>query len=176
MIRYYLDTEFIENGETIDLISIGIVADDGREFYAENSDVDLSKADQWVKENVISNLWSRQLDKSKFNMWSRDGGVGGLLNRKEIARDIFTFCNPQTYGEPEFWAEYASYDWVVFCQLFGKMIDLPSGFPMYCNDIQQCRSHLDVFETELPKQEEGQHNALADAKHCKVLLEFLERQ
>jgi hypothetical protein len=29
--RYWLDTEFIEDGKTIDLISIGIVAEDGRE-------------------------------------------------------------------------------------------------------------------------------------------------
>lgn len=28
--RFWFDTEFIENGHTIDLISIGIVAEDGR--------------------------------------------------------------------------------------------------------------------------------------------------
>jgi hypothetical protein len=28
--KYYYDTEFIEDGRTIDLISIGIVAEDGR--------------------------------------------------------------------------------------------------------------------------------------------------
>ncbi len=30
--RYFLDTEFYEDGKTIDLISIGIVAEDGREL------------------------------------------------------------------------------------------------------------------------------------------------
>jgi hypothetical protein len=39
--RYWLDTEFIEDGHTIDLISIGIVAEDGRELYAENMECDL---------------------------------------------------------------------------------------------------------------------------------------
>src|SRR5690349_17532726 len=34
--RYFLDTEFIERPGTIDLISIGIVSEDRREFYAES--------------------------------------------------------------------------------------------------------------------------------------------
>ena len=32
--KYWIDTEFIERPCTIDLISIGLVAEDGREFYA----------------------------------------------------------------------------------------------------------------------------------------------
>jgi hypothetical protein len=54
--KYYFDTEFIEDGKTIDLISIGIVADDGREYYAINENCDFSKASDWVKENVIAKL------------------------------------------------------------------------------------------------------------------------
>lgn len=30
--RYFYDTEFIEDGHTIELISIGVVAEDGREY------------------------------------------------------------------------------------------------------------------------------------------------
>ena len=30
--RYFYDCEFIENGITIDLVSVGVVADAGREF------------------------------------------------------------------------------------------------------------------------------------------------
>lgn len=40
--KYWIDTEFIERPFTIDLISIGLVAEDGREFYAESSEVDWS--------------------------------------------------------------------------------------------------------------------------------------
>ena len=32
--RYFYDTEFIDNGRTIELISIGVAAEDGREYYA----------------------------------------------------------------------------------------------------------------------------------------------
>jgi uncharacterized protein YjfI (DUF2170 family) len=33
-VKYFYDTEFIDNGRIIDLISIGVVAEDGREYYA----------------------------------------------------------------------------------------------------------------------------------------------
>jgi hypothetical protein len=171
ILRYFVDSEFIENGVTIDLISIGIVCEDGREFYAENLDADLSKASDWVKENVLINLWSRQADKSAGNAWSRDGGLGGLLSYKDIAREIRRFCNPDQFGKPEFWAYYADYDWVVFCQLFGSMMDLPKGFPMYCRDIKQECDRLG--NPELPKQGKGEHNALDDARWNKLAWDFL---
>ncbi|TWH05595.1 uncharacterized protein DUF5051, partial [Rhodococcus rhodochrous J45] len=53
--KYFYDTEFLENGSTIDLISIGIVAEDGREYYAVNSDMDHDRIahDEWLCKNVV---------------------------------------------------------------------------------------------------------------------------
>jgi 3' exoribonuclease, RNase T-like len=172
--RYFIDCKFIEDGKTIELISIGIVSSDGREFYAENSDCDLSKASEWVKENVIANLWSRQpRDHQKdANFWLLDGGSGGLLSRREIRSGIFMFCNPAVYGLPEFWAGYASYDWIALCQVFGTMMDLPKGFPQYCHDIRQECDRMG--NPPLPAQEGMAHHALADARYCRQLHEYLE--
>jgi len=169
--RYWLDTEFIEDGKTIDLISIGIVAEDGREYYAEAQDVDLSRASAWVQENVMPHLWSRQPDKRNANAWSRDGGVGGLLPKRHIASDVRSFCDPEQYGKPEFWGYYADYDWVVLCQLFGTMMDLPKGWPMYCRDIKQMAD--DRGNPQLPKEGKDEHHALADARWNKRAWEYL---
>ena len=49
--KYWIDTEFIERPCTIDLISVGLVAEDGREFYAESSEVDWTKAGVWNSSN-----------------------------------------------------------------------------------------------------------------------------
>ena len=49
--KYWIDTEFIARPYTIDLISVGLVAEDGREFYAESNEVDWSKANLWTLEN-----------------------------------------------------------------------------------------------------------------------------
>jgi hypothetical protein len=54
--KYWMDTEFIERPYTIDLISIGLVAEDGREFYAESSEVDWTKASHWTLETVRPQL------------------------------------------------------------------------------------------------------------------------
>jgi 3' exoribonuclease, RNase T-like len=176
MTRFYLDCEFIEDGVTIDLISIGLVCEDGREYYAENSEARLELASDWVKKNVISCLYSQQSDKSIYNAWSRDGGSGGLLSRQEIARSVLEFCDIDRHGIPEFWGEWCAYDWVAFCQLFGKMIDLPKGYPMRCRDIiQMCKDELGLSSRDLPAslETDGNHNALLGARTVKLRHEWL---
>lgn len=152
--RYWYDTEFIEDGKTIDLISIGIVAEDGREYYAQSAEfLEHGKPTPWIEENVIPHLG---------NVW---------LERATIKADILKFMNPEHYGKPELWGYYADYDHVVFCWLFGTMMDLPKGYPMYTRDIKQWCDELG--NPRLPEQGKGEHNALADARWNKVAWEFL---
>jgi hypothetical protein len=55
-VRCFVDTEFYEDGNTIDLISIGAVRSDGGEFYAVNQDAKLHLVSPWVRENVLPQL------------------------------------------------------------------------------------------------------------------------
>lgn len=149
--RYWLDTEFIERPGTIDLISIGIVDEDGQEFYAESNEVDWSQASPWVLGNVKPHL------------------TGQTMTRAEIAKQVLLYA--PTVSKPEFWGYYADYDWVVFCWLFGTMMELPKGYPMYCRDIKQwCDS---LGNPRLPGQQSTEHNALADAKWNRQAWQFL---
>jgi len=91
-----------------------------------------------------------------------------------IAVEVLRFCDPDVWGEPEFWGYYADYDWVVFCWLFGAMADLPDGFPMYCRDIKQLADALG--NPALPNQGETEHNALADARWNRKAWEFLAKR
>jgi len=172
--RYFIDTEFIEDGRTIDLVSIGVVAEDGREFYAESVEANLSRANDWVKENVLPHLWHRQVgeDRRAANLWTRDGGIGGFMPRSHIAADLFRFVAAD--DRPEFWGYYADYDWVAIAQLYGTMIDLPSGWPMFCMDLKQ----LCVLKGNptLPKQTSTEHHALADAQWNRDIYDWLMRQ
>jgi hypothetical protein len=54
--KIWFDTEFIEDGRTIDLMSIGMVREDGAFYYAESDQWIPGKASAWVKENVIPHL------------------------------------------------------------------------------------------------------------------------
>jgi len=147
--RIFFDTEFIEDGRTIDLLSIGLVREDGAHFYVESSEADTSKANPWVQTNVLPHL------------------IGFKESRKAIAEQVQRFAG----NSPEFWAYYADYDWVVLCQLYGTMMNLPSGWPMYCRDIKQlCDS---IGNPQLPPTPEKQHNALEDAFWNKKSFEFL---
>src|SRR5690242_17783704 len=56
LVRYFYDTEFIEDGNTIELVSIGVVAEDGREFYAVSTEFDPGRAGSWVRANVLDKL------------------------------------------------------------------------------------------------------------------------
>lgn len=156
--KYFIDTEFIESGPTkpIQLISIGIVAEDGRRFEATNNEFNANDASAWVKENVLS-----KLNPKERPLW---------LSLFVIKRLVLEFIGDDP--KPEFWGYYADYDWVVFCQIFGTMMDLPKGFPMYCKDIKQlCDEN---GNPKLPKQGKGEHNALADALWNKAAYSFLQ--
>jgi len=153
--KYWFDTEFIEYPCTIDLISIGIVSEDGRELYNISSEFDESKADPWVVENVINKLEPQPGHPHNSAICD----TVQRLPKSEIAKNIQIFTG---YEPSEFWAYYADYDWVVFCWLFGSMVKLPEGYPMYCRDIKQLADSLG--NPDIPKQEEGEHNALADAR------------
>ena len=139
--RIWFDTEFIEDGRTIDLMSIGMVREDGEIYYAELEECDLSRASAWVKQNVIPNLC---------------GGVN-IRPRAVVAKELVEFAGEK----PEFWAYYADYDWVALCQLFGTMMDLPKGWPMYCRDLKQLADM--AGNPTLPKQGAAEHFALNDA-------------
>lgn len=154
--RYFLDTEFIEDGKTIDLVSIGIVAEDGREYYACSTEARLDLASEWVRNNVLPHL-PPYSDKA----WKP---------RKYIAHDVFSFI----YGPcPQIWAYYADYDWVALCQLFGTMMQLPSHFPKFCMDLKQLSYHKGGTVLH-PPDPTDEHNALADARWNAELFKFLE--
>jgi hypothetical protein len=64
--RFWFDTEFYEDGKTIELISIGVVSQDGREYYAETPGSDrLAHQHPWLRENVWPHLLGPNAQKSR---------------------------------------------------------------------------------------------------------------
>lgn len=171
--KYFIDTEFKEQPSTIDLISIGIACEDGREFYALNKDVNLKKIwkDDWLRENVLLPIYKERVNGDMRNHFSFSfKTVKGIFNGygetiEEMKYRLTKFCLYK--GRPEFYGYYADYDWVIFCWIFGRMIDLPEGFPMYCKDLKQMMDDKGLdkeWKRENCPDPENEHNALADAK------------
>lgn len=186
--RYFYDLEFLEDGTTIDLISIGIVADDGREFYAVNADADMNRirANDWLVRNVLPSLpigGRTSLDaylakpancypRPPLNLVDLDRHDIRVLPRWVIANGVREFLwsgDVDRLDQPiELWAYYGAYDHVALCQLWGSMMQLPKGIPMWTNDIMQAAAGR-----TLPEQPAGQHHALDDARHVRTMWEAL---
>ena len=168
--KYYYDTEFDEDGSSIELISIAIVAEDGRQLYrvVEDADWERINKNEWVMEHVIPQLPTL--------------GEPEWQTRETIQREVFKFVHPyQSYGymtrgmkfvgDPELWAWFGAYDHVALAQLFGKMIDFPGHIPQWTNDLRQEVHRLG--NPALPKQKKGEHDALEDALQLKKWADFL---
>lgn len=202
MKKYFFDTEFVEGkqdkrflgikyGETkavIDLISIGVVCNDNRQYYAISKDFNLKEAwnrcdtqDRgidgirkvyWLRENVLRPIYDELLQRDHYSReyhWDLVEPFSyktlknliawhGKTNR-EIATEIMEFTldpDGEKYkhwdgftdeyfdaicaekgNDIQFYSYFGSYDWVVFAQLFGKMINLPKRYPMYTRDLKQ---------------------------------------
>lgn len=155
--RFFLDTEFIERGRQfpIEMISIGVVAEDRRTFYRVSADFNPMNAGDWVVKNVFPRIAG--MTRSPMEV---------------IAAELWAFVSEGGSEKPEFWGYYCDYDWVVMCQMFGSMVELPTGWPMYCNDLKQWA--MSRGNPRLPKNS-GEHDALEDARWVKRAYEFLAK-
>ncbi len=152
--RYFLDTEFVEDGSTIMPISLALVREDGKELYIEfEHDEEKARAHDFVRENVLPHLRGQE-----------------QYTREQAKRRITDFLglgpkNPaESKPEPiEFWAYFADHDWVLFCQIFGPMVDLPKGCPKFCMDLMQWWTQLGRPDNVKPPTGPKVHDALADA-------------
>lgn len=156
----------MEDGKRIELLSIGLVAEDGRELYLENAEANIEQANDWVKENVIPHLHGCLFRRVKCDL-----DPCPVKSLRKIKWALIDFCDLEKHGKPEFWGYYSAYDHVSLCRIFGKMIDLPKGWPMYTNDIKQWAFMLG--DPTLPPERKDEHHALADARWNKKAWEFL---
>lgn len=184
--RVFYDTEFIEDGRTVDLISIGMVAEDGRELYLVDEAIEEDplysriRGHNWLMQNMIPHLpLSARHDGEPSisqpghpNVYPRSLGHfhldrtdNRIVTRRYIRNAVRNFLLDGDMTGLELWAWYGAYDHVALAQLFGSMIQLPDGVPMWTNDLQQEIARRGLTEDQLPQQEDGMHNALADARY-----------
>lgn len=177
MTCYAYDFEFHEDGHSIDPISVAIVCEDGREYYAVFADADWDRIRQhdWLCKHVVPHLpLNGKIEKSGFGsnsaaVFSLDHSDARVKPRRVIANEVREFL--LATGEPELWADYGAYDHVALAQLYGRMIRLPKGLPMFTRDLQQELAHRP--EATVPEQQAGTHNALEDARHLMACLRHL---
>jgi hypothetical protein len=170
------DTEFLQlGGRQFDLISIGMVREDGQEFYAVSTEFDTVAVarEPWLMENVMTTIGHEE-----YTSWIT--GTGQPIKdlfitdpagmSKRLIRDrIIEFTSDII---PEWWAWQGSVDHVLLYGLFGDFSTQPSGWPYSTLDINQ--PWQAKGRPALPVMETGLHNALDDARACWDKYRFLE--
>lgn len=169
--RIWYDAEFLEDGHTIELISIAMIREaDGAELHLINDEApwDRIAGEQWLCANVVPHLplvgdvQRVRRGQYEFTIDRTDPRVQG---RKSIADQVEAFilaAGPSVRLR----AWYAAYDHVVLSWLWGRMIDHPNGMPMWTGDVRQ--DHDRLGNPPLPEQETGQHDTLADARQVRA--------
>lgn len=156
--RFFYDCEFIEDGLTIDLVSIGVVDETGREFYAVSTEFDPNRAGPWVRQHVLPKLPS-----PADQAWR---------SRAAIRDDLLAFLVGDHSQDIELWAWIAAYDHVALAQLWGAMPALPRPIPRFTRDLRQ--RWEDVGKPRLPPAPSDAHDALADARFNLVRWRVIE--
>jgi hypothetical protein len=147
-VRYFYDTEFIDDGCTIDLISIGVAAEDGREYYAVSTEFDAERAGSWVRTHVLP-----KLPPPASQLWRP---------RAQIRSDLEMFFDIDGAEPIELWAWVGAYDHVALCQLWGPMPHLPAAMPRFTRELRQLWE--DRGRPRLPRRSPDVHDALVDAR------------
>jgi hypothetical protein len=175
MKKCFYDCEFTGLHQHTTLISIGIVSDCGREFYAESTDFDESQIDGWINRNVMSQLIYLRPPTPRAYGPCFDGDYDSNLsicgNNKTIKHHMVKWLE-SFEEEIELWNDCLAYDWVLFCELFGGAANIPefiSYFPFnMCTIFKIYGIDPDISrEAFARKRIESKHNALFDAKVIK---------
>ncbi len=147
--KIWFDTEFLDLGDTVELLSLGAVREDGKTFYMERGACPVHLANDWVWKNVMPHLESNGSTDEDMRISFRE------------------FCGTR----PEFWAYYATYDAMLLFKLYGGFM----GFPwnQVVHDISTLAMLKGVYQHEFPPQQSVAHHALNDAIWNKEVYDYI---
>lgn len=176
--KIFLDTEFTGLTQDTTLISLALVSDDGREFYAEFTDYDKTQVNDWVSNNVIS-----LLELKEDGVWLHASTLRAKGDKIVIKTELSKWF--AQFEAVEIWADVLAYDWVLFCELFGGAFGIPENIFYAPFDLATAFRLKGViepqgkFDGDISRFEfagigsERQHHALEDARAEKICWEKL---
>lgn len=180
--KVFFDTEFTGLHQNTTLISIGLIAEDGRTFYAELTDYDKAQVDDWLQKNVIENLIVNQEREHYYRIVEGDWLIRD--HSQIVASRLEEWLS--LYPSVEMWSDCLSYDWVLFGQLFGHAFNIPKNvyyIPFdICTLFKAAGVDPDVSREEFARggvywfaeDQVRKHNALWDARIIKACYDRLQ--
>lgn len=172
--KLFFDLEFSGLHKLTTAISIGIVAEDGRKYYAEFTDFDKYQIDDFLRKVVLP---KRILGEYNFET-DYDPKAETVLVKGDIDvihSTLLEWLKPYEENGVEMWGDLLSYDWVLFINIFGNGLALPKFIdyiPMdLCTALKLMGEEKDVdrdifaYGEEVAKSKKAnKHNSLYDAE------------
>jgi hypothetical protein len=135
--KLFIDLEFTGLHQATTPISLGIVSECGKTFYAEFTDYDRTQLNDWLEENIIPNTW--------VAVHEPITSMGEVVGDSRWA-DVHVFGSSD-YIKPfleewlsqfekiVIWSDCLSYDWVLFCNIWGHAFSIPENIYYIAMDI-----------------------------------------
>lgn len=152
--KIFFDTEFTGLQQDTDLMSIGLVSENGLEFYAELNDYRKDKVNDWIKANVENNFTGKN-----------------VMSMPDLRVALTDWLG--MFDNVEMWSDCLAYDWVLFCEIWFGAFNVPQNIyyiPFDLSTLLKIKGFdPDVNREEFVGMKGPKHNALHDAwviKRC----------
>lgn len=157
MTEIHFDFEFLNTGDRIWPISIGMVREDGTTYYGINADVPYHE----VRDHHFlgKEVWPLlpKTDNGHFDFDHPD-----VKSEAQLRSDILRFiCDTD---RPSMWGWFTAHDYVLLARFFGLWPEISPSIPQRANDVAQEWERLGY--PPMPEQPSGHHHPLEDARFC----------
>lgn len=168
-VRVFIDTEFTDFINT-DLISIGLAADNGEEYYGENSEFIKSWANPWVQSNIYPLLTpnTHGMGRSELSArvwcWIDELPCTSVIitidyqTDYDLLLDLFGEKHPKIIGVQNIFEN-------IFKSIDEQIISMGGSSTDYDNRSRKARAMFDLHQMDyFFRTKEDRHHALSDAK------------
>jgi hypothetical protein len=162
-VKIFYDCEIVERGRGVpmELVSLGIVREDGAEMYVINAECLPSvMRNPWLSTTAVPHLPIRSDDTFIFEWDKNHPQHQNVLNMDLLTPEVLKFITD--VDKPDLWAYYSAYKHVVLSQLFGSMAERPARMPMFTHELQQLVEDHPMLA--LPTAPENSYHAMDNAR------------
>ena len=170
-LNLYLDFEFTSLSPDAQPISMGIVSDERdfrtgihtadlrlttKQFYAEFADFDISRCDDWVKENVVEKLKHyKQINAGGFKRGINSFEFECNYNTNQVKKELLSFLEQFYDYQIQIVVDCGTWDWYHFLQLVAEwevkkiyLADMMFGTKHASNELKRY-GYTDVVLTDM---------------------------
>lgn len=187
--KLFIDLEFTGLHQATTPISLGIISECGKTFYAEFTDYDRTQLNDWLDENIIPNTWvainnpiTSMGEVIGDSRWADKHVFGSSDYIKPFLEEWLS-----QFEKIVIWSDCLAYDWVLFNQIWGHAFSIPENiyyiamdictvFEMQGIDPDISREEYCEIENFTEEKTKGLYNDFKSVKHNALWDAFIIRE